>query len=69
METLIYKLPYTPANRAADEESKRVGDTIGEDKSKALLETLVEAIQVEKVETFSKRLSHEKSEAIMNMPA
>lgn len=55
-------LPYTPANTTADEESKTVGDSIGEDRAKALLKTLVKAIEVVKVETVSNTLNNEKAE-------
>ena len=37
-------LHYTPANTTTDEECKTVGDTIGEDWTKALLQTLVDGI-------------------------
>ena len=42
-------LPYKPANTTADEESKTVEGTIGEARAKALLKTLVQAIEVVKV--------------------
>ena len=69
MEALIHTLPYTPANTTADEESKAVGDTIGEDRAKALLKTLVEAIEVVKVENVDNTLINEKAKANLNIPA
>ena len=62
-------LPCKPANTTGDQESKKVGDTIGEDRANALSKTLVEAIEVVKVETFGNTLSDEKFEAILNIPA
>lgn len=68
MGALIHTLPYTPANTTADE-SKKVGDTIGQDKGKTLSKTLVEAVEVVKVQTFGNTLSDEKAEAIQNIQA
>ena len=62
-------LPYAPANTSAYEEYKTVGERIGEYRAKALLKTLVEAIEVMKVETAGNTLNNEKAEAIQNMPA
>ena len=61
-------LPYTPANTTKDEESETVGDTIGEDWRKALLQTLVEGIRIVKVQTFDNTLNNERAEAILIMP-
>lgn len=69
MEALIHILPYTQANTTTDEESKTVGDTIGEDRAKALFKTLVEAIEVVKVETVGNTLNNENVKATLNMPA
>ena len=62
-------LPYAPANTSAYEEYKTVGERIGEYRAKALLKTLLEAIEVMKVETVGNTLNNEKAEAIQNMPA
>ena len=62
-------LPYTLANTSADEESKTVVEMIGEDSAKALLKTVLEAIEVLKVETVDNTPKNEKAEAILNMPA
>ena len=62
-------LPYTAANTTTDEESKTVGDTIGEDWTKALLQTLVDGIGIVKVHTFGNTLNNERAEAILTMPA
>ena len=62
-------LPYTLANTSADEESKTVVEMIGEDSAKALLKTVLEAIEVMKVETVGNTPKNEKAEAILKMPA
>ena len=62
-------LPYTPANTSADEESKTVVEKIGEDSAKTLLQTVLEAIEVMKVETVGNTPKNEKDEAILKMPA
>ena len=62
-------LPYTLANTSADEESKTVVEIIAEDSAKALLKTVLEAIEVMKVETVGNTSKNEKAEAILNMPA
>ena len=62
-------LRYMPANTTADEESKTVDEIIGEDSAKALLKTVLEAIEVMKVETVGNTPKNEKAEAILNMPA
>ena len=62
-------LRYMPANTTADEESKTVDEIIGEDSAKALLKTVLEAIEVLKVETVGNTPKNEKAEAIQNMPA
>ena len=62
-------LPYTPANTSAYEESKTVVEMIGEDSAKALLKTVLEAIEVMKVETVGNTPKNEKAEGIVNMPA
>ena len=69
MEALIHMLRYMPANTTADEESKTVDEMIGEDSAKALLKTVLEAIEVMKVETVGNTPKNEKAEAILNMPA
>ena len=67
LDVLIHMLPYTPANTTADEESKRVEDTIGEARAKALFKTLVQAIEVVKVKIGFNTLNNRKAEAILNM--
>ena len=62
-------LPYTLANTSVDEKSKTFVEMIGEDSSKALLKTVLEAIEVLKVETVGNTPKNEKAEAILNMPA
>ena len=62
-------LPYTPANTSVDEKCKTVVEMIGEDSAKALLKTVLEAIEVLKVETVGNTPKNEKAEAIQNMPA
>ena len=51
-------LPYTAANTTTDEECKTVGDTIGGDLTKALLQTLVDGIGIVKVHTFGNTLNN-----------
>ena len=62
-------LPYTPVNTSVDENSKTVVEMIGEDSAKALLKTVLEAIEVLKVETVGNTPKNEKAEAILKMPA
>ena len=62
-------LPYTPVNTSVDEKSKTVVEMIGEDSAKALLKTVLEGIEVLKVETVGNTPKNEKAEAILKMPA
>ena len=62
-------LPYTLANTSADEKSKTVVEMIAEDSAKALLKTVLEAIEVMKVETVGNTPNNEKADSILNMPA
>ena len=62
-------LPYTPVNTRVDENSKTVVEMIGEDSAKALLKTVLEAIEVMKVETVGNTPNNEKADSILNMPA
>ena len=62
-------LRYMLANTTADEESKTVDEIIGEDSAKALLKTVLEAIEVMKVETVGNTPNNEKADSILNMPA
>ena len=55
-------LRYMPANTTADEESKTVDEIIGEDSAKALLKTVLEAIEVMKVETVGNTPNNEKAD-------
>ena len=62
-------LRYKLANTTADEASKTVDEIIGEDSAKALLKTVLEAIEVMKVETVGNTPNNEKADSILNMPA
>ena len=62
-------LPYTRANTTTVKESKTVGKKTFEEKAKALLKTLVEAIEVVKVETVGNTLNNKEAETILNMAA
>ena len=58
-----------PANTTADEESKTVDEIIGEDSAKALLKTVLEGIEVMKVETVGNTPNNEKADSMLNMSA
>ncbi len=62
-------LRYMPANTTADEESKTVDEIIGEDSAKALLKTVLEGIEVMKVETVGNTPNNEKADSMLNMSA
>ena len=62
-------LPYPRANTTAVKESKTVGEKIFEETAKALFITLVEAIEVLKVETVGNTLNNKETHTILNMPA
>ena len=53
----------------ADEESKTVDEIIGEDSAKALLKTVLEGIEVMKVETVGNTPNNEKADSMLNMSA